>query len=219
MIDRYDNATHFYFSSHDERLSYGDDRGIAVGVTHTVDVEPVLCESGLHASKRVIDALGYAPGTILWGVTLGGVVVDGGDKSVATERTYVWRLDCENLLREAARLFALEVIDLLDAPDVVRKYLETGDESLKAAAYAGASTAAKAGRRNVSNAADAATAATWAAASSAAWSAAWSAASAAAWAAARAADAAAAARTAARTAARDRQNTLLEDLIREALDE
>lgn len=35
------------------------------------------------------------------------------------------------ILNEVARWYALQVADLWDAPDVVRQYLETGDESLR----------------------------------------------------------------------------------------
>ena len=74
------------------------------------------------------------------------------------------------------RRYALAVIHLWDAPDVVRRYLETGDESIRDAARAAARDAA--------------------------WAAAWAATRDAAWAAARAA-ARDAARAAARAAAGD----------------
>ena len=89
------------------------------------DIE--LCASGYHASKRVIDALQYAPGNTLCRVECGGVIEEGGDKLVSSERTIIWRIDAEPLLFEASRKFALEVIHLWDAPEVVREFLETGD--------------------------------------------------------------------------------------------
>ena len=46
------------------------------------------------------------------------------------------------MLREFARWCALSVIDKWDAPEIVRRYLETGDESIRAAAIAAASAAA-----------------------------------------------------------------------------
>ena len=128
----------WYFSDSDERLRYGDDRKIAVGVTHTVECNPVLCESGLHASPTVLDALIYAPGYILWRVTLGGTIVNGDDKSCGTERTYHARLDAADVLRAFARSCALDVANLWDCPDIVIKYLETGDESLRDGANAAA---------------------------------------------------------------------------------
>jgi hypothetical protein len=171
------------------RLGYSDGREIRVGETLTVECEPVLCEQGLHASKCIWDALGYAQGDklALCQVTLGGTVLHDNDKSVGQERTVLVMLDADatkQLLQEFARWCALQVIHLWDAPDVVRQYLETGDESLRDAAWAAAGAAA------------------WAAAGAAARAAAGDAAGAVAWDAARAA-ARAAAGAAARAVARD----------------
>ena len=134
----------WYFSSDDCRLRYDDNRIIKVGRTHKVKGEPKMCSHGLHASKKIIDALDYAPGYILWRVELGGKIICGDDKCVATERTYLQKLDTTPILKKWARLCALDVIDLWDAPDVVVKYLKTGDESLKAAAWDAARAAARA---------------------------------------------------------------------------
>jgi len=229
------------------RLGYGDGREVRVGETLTVEGEPVLCSAGLHASKRAIDALQYAPGgsPSLCRVTLGGTILHDSDKAAATERTVVAMLDTattERLLREFARWCALRVIHLWDAPEIVRQYLETGDETIRAAAWAAARDAARAAAWDAASAAasaaarDAAWAAAWAAARDAAWAAAWAAARdaarAAAWdaasAAARAAawDAASAAAraaawdaawAAARDAARDAQNEQLERMVLDAM--
>ena len=195
------------------RLAYGDNREIKLGETLTVDLEPILCERGLHASRRIIDALGYARGSsiALCQVTLGGTVLHDDDKSVGTERTVVAMLTAEQtdeLLRRFARRAALQAAHLWEMPEIVRQYLETGDESLRAAARAAAGAAARAAARDAAGAAAraaagaAARAAAGAAARDAARAAAWAAAWAAAGAAAR--DAAwAAARAAAGAAARD----------------
>ena len=134
----------WYFSTEDRKLQHGDGRLIRAGATHKVDCEPVLCHAGLHASKRPIDALRYAPGPIIWRVELGGTIVKGDDKLCATERTYLWGFDATAMLREFARKCALDVIHLWDAPEVVKTYLTTGDESLRAAARDAAWAAARA---------------------------------------------------------------------------
>lgn len=141
------------------RLGYGDNREVIVGKMLGVDVEPVLCSAGMHASRKLWHALGYAQGSklALCRVTLGGTVKHDEDKSVANERTVVAMLDADatdKLLRDFARWCALQVIHLWDAPAIVRRYLETGDETLRAAAR------------------DAAWAAAWDAARAAAWDAA-----------------------------------------------
>jgi hypothetical protein len=129
------------------RLGYEDNREVRVGETLTVEGEPVLCERGLHASAKLWDALGYAQGDkrALCRVTLGGTVKHDENKSVGNERTVVAMLDADatdKLLRDFARWCALQVIHLWDAPDVVRQYLDTGDESLRDAARDAAGYAA-----------------------------------------------------------------------------
>ncbi|NGM56515.1 hypothetical protein G5C63_19610 [Stenotrophomonas pavanii] len=157
-----------------------------------------LCAQGLHASIDAFDALQYAPGNTLCLVELSGTIVRGDDKVAASERRIIKRIDAEPLMREFARWSALQVIELWDAPEVVRQYLTTGDESLRDAAWDAAWAAARAA------AWDAAWDAAWAAARAAAWAAAWDAA----WAAAR--DAArAAAWAAARAAQRERFNKMV----------
>lgn len=130
-----------------------------------------LCASGLHASICPFDALQYAPGGTLCLVELGGTVIHGNDKVVASRRRIIKRIDAEPLMREFARWSALQVIELWDAPDVVRQYLTTGDESLRVAAWDAAWAAADAAAAEAA-ARDAARAA----ARDAAWDAAWDAA-------------------------------------------
>jgi leucyl aminopeptidase (aminopeptidase T) len=58
------------------------------------------------------------------------------DKSAAQYRTYLWGYDATDILRDFTRRCALDVVHLWDDPGVVKRYLETGDEALRAAAYA-----------------------------------------------------------------------------------
>jgi hypothetical protein len=164
------------------------------------------CEYGLHGSERLLDALGYAPydKPVIGYCAFGGTIKRETDKLAARSRTVLWMLDeaeSETVLRVHARWSALTVLHLWDAPDVVTRYLVTGDESLRDAARDAAWDAAWAAARAVARAA------AWAAARDAAWDAAWAAARAAAWDAAR--DAAWAA---AWDAARAVSNTELERL-------
>ena len=158
------------------------------------DGELVMCQSGLHASRHPFDALTYAPGPVLCLVDCDEIDAEDVDKLVCRRRRIVARFDATTMLRAFARQCALDVIHLWDAPQVVRDYLTTGDESL----------------RDVTM--DAARAASW----DAAWDAAmavWDAARAALAAreAARAAARAAAARDAARNAQRERFARLVAD--------
>ncbi|UUX50695.1 hypothetical protein NUH88_03125 [Nisaea acidiphila] len=97
-----------------------------------------LCESGLHASERVLDALIYAPGNTICRVECDGVAGRQDDKLVCGARTILWRVEGEELLREFARKVALDVADLWEMPDGVRKFLESGNENLRVAARADA---------------------------------------------------------------------------------
>lgn len=151
-----------------------------------------LCNSGYHASTRLIDALNYAPGPWLCRVEVGGEIITGHDKLVASERTILWQGDISTLLHEFACDEAERALKAQrkagDAPDprswaaieAKRKWLrgEITDAELDAAS-ATAWAAAWAAARDAASATVRATAraAAWAAASAAeraaAWAAAW----------------------------------------------
>ena len=95
------------------------------------DGEIVMCRKGLHASLHPCDALKYAPGSYLHKVELSGEIIYSEDKIVATRRRIIATIDADDLLREYARQCAISVLHLWDAPDVVIRYLRTGDESLR----------------------------------------------------------------------------------------
>ncbi|HUU94657.1 MAG TPA: hypothetical protein VM487_02880, partial [Phycisphaerae bacterium] len=161
-----DKILAWHFLTADCRLRNGGEV-VEVGKTYSVpdpDKPLVLCEYGMHASARPLDALNYAPGPMVCRVEMSGTILEGDDKLVATHRKVLALADALDVLRKFARLCALDVIHLWDAPDVVRRYLETGDESLRAAARATAEDAAWATARD----------AAWDA--GAAWDAAWDAA-------------------------------------------
>jgi hypothetical protein len=142
-------------------------------LTHEGDV--AICESGLHASKCPWDALQYAPGETLCKVECDDVVAEQDDKFVCRRRRIVARFDATDTLWGMSRWCAKQVLHLWDAPLVVHAYLDTGDESLRAAARDAARDAARAAAWAAAGAAarDAAGAAAWAAAKDAAWDAAW----------------------------------------------
>ena len=193
---------YWHWLPEDRRLRYDSRQLVVAGETIKHDGPVVMCESGLHASERAIDSLRYAPGPIICRVTLGGTVIDGKDKSVASERNVLWMADATNTLHEFACLCAEDSLRTAKVEDVrCWQAIETKRKWLRGEATDDELTAARA--------------AAWAAASAAAWDAArdacdaaWAAARAAAWAAA--CDAACAA---ARDAARDAQNIRLTDML------
>jgi hypothetical protein len=193
----------------------------AVGVTLTHKGPVAQCESGLHASKNLVDCIGYAPygSTLLHRVELWGDVNEGNDKLVARNRRIIATIPATDFLREFAREVALEaLLSYFPAPadDTeafedyahVLTYLASGASELRPEAESAGwrlrDHAWADYRADAADAADAAAAAARAAAADAAADAAAAAAARAAAARAAAADAdAAAARAAAADAAAD----------------
>ena len=130
-------------------------------LTHNPPV--VICKPGLHASLQSLDALGFAPGPMICRVERGGTIINHPDKLACSERTILWQYNCTDVLWHFARLCALDVIHLWDAPDVVIKFLKTGDESLRAASLAASRDASRAASWGASRDAswDASRAASW----------------------------------------------------------
>jgi hypothetical protein len=92
-----------------------DNQMVTVGETYRVAGRLKLCERGLHASERLIDALRYAPGPILCRVQVGGTIVRDTDKLVASERTVLWMADITATLREFACDVADEALDVAES--------------------------------------------------------------------------------------------------------
>ena len=92
----------WHFLRGDRRLSYPPHTLVEVGQKLTVKPPLKLCTWGLHASKRAIDALQYAPGSIACRVELSGEILESGDKVCATERTVLQMVDATNILHEFA---------------------------------------------------------------------------------------------------------------------
>jgi len=224
----------YYFSCTDKKLRFNDNRVIRKGRTHKVTGELKLCFCGLHASKRIIDALDNAPGTYLWVVELSGEILEGENKVCASERTYIHGFNAEKVLRKFARKQALINIEKIKPHcsetdyKLILQFLETGNENIRSAAaraarsagYAAESAARLAGYAAESAAESAAGSAAWSAGSagSAAWFAAQSAARSAAWFAARSA-ARFAAQSAARSATRCAVEYAANDMLQKMVDE
>src|SRR3989304_4578803 len=201
----------WHFLPADLRLGNGDGREVRVGETLRHDGPLVMCKCGLHASERILDALGYPTGPVISRVRCGGEILRDTAKLVCGERTVEWMLtDTDDLSRGYSRWCARSVLHLWDAPEIVLRYLDTGDESIRAAAVAAARASVWATRDAAWAASDAARASARASACASVWASVWPAARASAVAAAWAA--ATAASEAAWAAARAAQNAELERL-------
>ena len=102
----------------------------------------VMCQSGLHASRKPWQALEHAPGHTLCRVHCAGELIQDFNKLVCRERTIVSRVDTSALLWAFARKCALDVTHLWECTPVMLEYLNTGDETKRDAARDAARTAA-----------------------------------------------------------------------------
>ncbi len=226
----------WHFVANDYRLGYEDNRIVRAGKTYKLKSgKPDLCRNGMHGSKRILDALGFARGAIICRVEIWGDVIqdDDDDKLCGTHRKVLDVIDATNILHEFACRCAEDALALIEKPDprsiaaiqAKRDFVAgkiTAEEL--AAAESAAESAARSAESAAWSAARSAESAAWSAASaawsaeSAAWSAAWSARSAA-WSAARSAESAAeSAARSARSAAsaesvRDAQNRRLTSMV------
>ena len=90
----------WHFLPADGRLQFGARSKVKVGQTLRRDPAKLsLCNYGLHASVRPLDALKYAPGPVVCRVRLGGTIIEDDDKCVASRRTVLWMADAERDLR------------------------------------------------------------------------------------------------------------------------
>ena len=109
----------WHFLPDDRRLRYGDGRRVRTGCWHSVRFpytsetgevypRPVLCEAGMHASVRPLDALEYAPGATVGLCEVRGVegvtLLRGSDKVVGEARRYLAIAD----VTDALHLFACD---------------------------------------------------------------------------------------------------------------
>ena len=205
----------WHFLRDDRRLNYPPHTWVEVGQKLTIDPPLSLCNWGLHASKRAIEALQYAPGPIASRLELSGEILEGYDKVCATERTVLQMVDATNVLHQFACWCAEQALlrereagwepdpRSWAAVEAKRKWLrgEITDSELAAAweaARAAAGAAASVAART------AAWTAAWDIARTAAWDIAWAAVWDIAWDAARAADMAV-------------HNTQLEKMLLEAM--
>ena len=181
----------WYFATEERKLQNNDNRLIIIGETQSVDLteRPLkLCEWGLHASERLIDALCYSEGAFLYEVELSGKMIIGDDIIVAEHRTYLREIDATEILRAFARKQAMINIEKIEPYcneneyEIILNWLKTGDETQKtacSAAYSAACSAysvANAAAHSAASAAASAAVAVVASANAAAYAAAYSAA-------------------------------------------
>jgi hypothetical protein len=101
---------YWHFLRYDRRMQFAPWTLVEAGKTYTAVGELGLCENGLHASFRAMDALKYAPGCIVCRVSLSGERQVDSDKVCARSRTVLWLADAGLTLHEFACLLAEQTL-------------------------------------------------------------------------------------------------------------
>jgi hypothetical protein len=100
-----DTMLGWHFLRSDRRLRFPPHTPVEVGQTLVVEPPLKMCWHGLHASRRPLDALAYAPevsGLVVCRVRLSGTVQHDSDKAVATHRTVLAMTEADRILGEFA---------------------------------------------------------------------------------------------------------------------
>ena len=94
----------WHFLSNDYRLRYDDHRLVKkkIWIQAKECNNPVLCYKGMHASKRLFDALGFAPGSVLCRVKVRGKIKYASDKFVGMERFVVEMKNMDDIFEKFA---------------------------------------------------------------------------------------------------------------------
>src|SRR3990167_7785517 len=104
----------WHFLPADRRLR-GSREVVEAGRTYRAEGPLEICENGMHASARAIDALMYAPGPLVCRVELVGERLDAADKACARERSVLWLADATIVLHEFACTVATDALHLAEA--------------------------------------------------------------------------------------------------------
>ena len=92
----------WHYLSDDRRMRYNDHRLVKAGRTYKAQGPLCMCEKGMHGSERLIDALEYAPGSLICRVELRPPYIVGDDKICARSRHVLWMVDAAETLHRFA---------------------------------------------------------------------------------------------------------------------
>jgi hypothetical protein len=153
----------WHFVSDNRTLGYDStELSVESGYVYSVPGGPLsMCSRGMHASRKPLDALCYAPGTVVCRVRCWGDIEEDPDKLVCRHRQVLWLANAERTLHEFSVWCVRNtpigpsktVWDLLTDP-CSRKAIETKERWLEG----------RASKEELAAATDAARDAAWAAA-------------------------------------------------------
>src|SRR5262249_11774337 len=92
----------WHFLPDNGRLRYGARELVEVGKPSSATGTLGMCTNGMHASKKALHALEYAPGSIVCRVALSGQLLSDTDKICARRRRVLAMGDASTLLHEFA---------------------------------------------------------------------------------------------------------------------
>src|SRR3990167_8203256 len=115
MSGDYDRWFGWHFLPAGRRLRWGSREVVEAGRTYRAKGSLAMCENGMHASARAIDALMYAPGPLVCRVELVGERLNAADKACARERSVLWLADATIVLHEFACTVATDALHLAEA--------------------------------------------------------------------------------------------------------
>ena len=107
----------WHFLSEDSTLAYEPGIKVEKGTLLTMTREPALYKQGLPYSKYLIDALRYAPSSILSRVWIGGKRVKGSSRGAAQKQGILWVGDISNILHEFSCLYAEKALEVTGKTD------------------------------------------------------------------------------------------------------
>ena len=92
----------WHFLKEDCKLQFEPHTEVIHGLELEAKLPLVMSNNGLHASKRIIDALDYAPGPVVCRVELSGEMLEDDDKICAQKRIVLWMYNASKVLHEFA---------------------------------------------------------------------------------------------------------------------
>lgn len=111
----------WHFLPNDRHLQFGSRELITVGKKLETRNEIGMYDYGFSASKNILDALSYAPGSIVCRVEIGNEIIHHPDKLVASERTVLWMYDATAVLYKFACLCIRDMEPLWGTPRTATK--------------------------------------------------------------------------------------------------
>lgn len=143
----------WHFVANDRMLAHQPGMEVAPGYIYSEDGPIAICQSGLHGSRKLHDALVYSPGSYLCRVEMWGEVTEHSDKIVARNRHVIAAKDVSSELRLSAcwcvrqkwhlltderSRSAIEVAERFARGESTREELAAASAAAYSAAYAAA---------------------------------------------------------------------------------